>query len=93
MSIWGERIKALRKKANLRQYHLAGKIGIDASTVSRWESGEIRPSIEELIKIANQFGVSVDFLVGRTDWEIDFSKVDPGKRKLIEEYMKFIDKK
>lgn len=37
------------------------------NTISRYETGEREPGIEELIKIADFFNISVDYLLGRTD--------------------------
>ena len=37
------------------------------NTISRYETGEREPGINELIKLADYFGVSVDYLIGRTD--------------------------
>ena len=40
---------------------------ISENTISRYESGEREPGIAELIRIADYFRVSIDYLVGRTD--------------------------
>ena len=37
------------------------------NTISRYETGEREPGIDELIKIADYFNVSVDYLIGRTE--------------------------
>lgn len=59
----GERIRALRKVFNggtgLSQDALAEMVGTTANTVSRWETGVYRPSLEDLEKIARVFGVAL----------------------------------
>jgi transcriptional regulator with XRE-family HTH domain len=67
-----ERLKELREAKNLSQEELADKLNIPRSSVSHYErpqkDNEIRlPRRERLEKIADFFGVSVDYLLGRTD--------------------------
>lgn len=50
---------ALRKKNNLTQNELAQKLNYSDNAVSRWEHGEVTPSIETLQQIANVYGVSL----------------------------------
>ena len=42
-------------------------LNTNQNTISRYETGEREPSINELIKIADYFNVSIDFLLERTD--------------------------
>lgn len=42
-------------------------LNMNQNTVSRYETGEREPGIDELIRIADYFNVSVDYLIGRTD--------------------------
>jgi transcriptional regulator with XRE-family HTH domain len=58
-----ERLKALRTEAGWSQGELADKIVSDGRQVSRYENGRITPSLEALIRIAQTFNVSVDYLV------------------------------
>ena len=60
------RLKELRKKKGLSQLRLATELNTTQNTISRYETGEREPGIDELIKIADYFNVSVDFLIGRT---------------------------
>ena len=46
---------------------LATELSTTQNTISRYETGEREPGIEELIKLADYFNVSVDYLIGRTD--------------------------
>lgn len=61
------RIKSLRKGKGYTQAHLAKLLGVARSTVSMWESSPQEPDNETLGKIADVFGVSTDYLLGRTD--------------------------
>ena len=60
------RIKELRKSFNLSQEKLAEEFDVERATISRWENDKTDPSNEDLIKLAQYFKVSVDYLLGRT---------------------------
>lgn len=61
------RIKDLRKARRITQLKMAMDLNMSQNTISRYESGEREPGIAELIRIADYFYVSIDYLVGRTD--------------------------
>lgn len=61
------RIKELRKSKNISQLKMALDLNTNQNTISRYETGEREPDISALIKIADYFNVSIDYLVGRTD--------------------------
>ena len=63
----GNRIKFLRKRANFTQSELAEKLNLSFGTISKYEKDEISIPSETLLKIANIFNVSTDFLLGRVD--------------------------
>lgn len=63
----GDQIKNLRIAKKLNQVELAKKLGITKQSVSNWENENIMPSIEMLIKIADLFGVTTDYLLGLSD--------------------------
>ena len=65
MSIVSNNIKYLRKKEHLTQEQLALKIGIKRSLVGAYEEGRADPRLNNLLKIAELFGVSVDALISR----------------------------
>lgn len=67
-AIVGERIKSLRTEATLSQMALAEKISSNQKQISKWERGQIEPSIDALVRLANYFDVSVDYLIGRADY-------------------------
>lgn len=63
------KLNELRKKRNLSQAKLAKELGLVRSTICQYEKGNRQPDQETLIKIADFFNVSVDYLLGRTDIE------------------------
>lgn len=68
------RIKELRIAQGLTQVELAQKIAVSKQAVSNWENNNIQPSIDMLLKIADYFGVSTDYLLGRNnDCSLDVS--------------------
>lgn len=67
-----KRLKELRIEKNLTQTKLAENFGITYSNIGEWERGKSEPSIEMIIKLADFFNVSIDYLVGR---EGDFGNV------------------
>ena len=63
------RLKELRKRANISQLKLAVDLNTNQNTISRYENLEREADYEMLIKIADYFEVSIDYLLGRTDEE------------------------
>lgn len=61
------RIKELRKVRRITQLKMALDLHMSQNTISRYENGEREPGIAELIRIADYFHVSIDYLVERTD--------------------------
>ena len=61
------RIRELRKARRITQLKMALDLDMSQNTISRYESGEREPGVAELIRIADYFRVSIDYLVGRTD--------------------------
>lgn len=61
------RLKELRKSRGISQLKLAMALNTNQNTISRYETGEREPGILELIRIADFFNVSVDYLLERTD--------------------------
>ncbi len=61
------RLKALRKAKNISQLKLALDLNMNQNSISRYENGEREADYNTLIKIADYFNVSVDYLLGRTD--------------------------
>jgi transcriptional regulator with XRE-family HTH domain len=64
---FAERLTHLRERKGLTQEDLAKRLNISRSALSLWEIGKREPNFETATKIADFFGVSVDYLLGRTD--------------------------
>ena len=61
-----ENIRRLRIQYGLSQVLFAEKMNVTKQCVSNWENDNVLPSIEMLVKIADFFSVTTDFLLGRT---------------------------
>lgn len=61
------RLKELRKEKGISQLKLAIDLSVNQNTISRYETGERQADYNMLIKIADYFNVSVDYLLERTD--------------------------
>ncbi|MBR2018950.1 MAG: helix-turn-helix transcriptional regulator [Clostridia bacterium] len=61
------RLKKLRKERNISQLKLAIDLSMNQNTISRYENLEREADYETLVKIADYFQVSLDYLLGRTD--------------------------
>lgn len=59
------RLKALRENRGLSQKGLGEEIGVSDVMISMYEQGKKNPSIDTITKMANFFGVSVDYLLGQ----------------------------
>lgn len=59
-----ENIRQLRLARNLSQVDLAKALGVTKQSISNWENNNIQPSIDMLIRIAQFFSVSTDYLLG-----------------------------
>lgn len=59
------RLKELRENAGLSQDSLAKQVGVSQSTVGNWEAGTREPNFSTLQRLADFFGVSTDYLLGR----------------------------
>lgn len=61
------RLKELRNKRNISQLKLALDLNLNQNSISRYETGEREAGYELLIRFADYFDVSVDYLLERTD--------------------------
>ena len=65
---FGNKLKKLRQDNNLTQNALAKAIGVSQKSIDFWEKGVNEPKLTYLIRLANYFSVSIDFLVGKIDY-------------------------
>lgn len=59
------RIAELRKQMQMSQSKLGEILGVAPNTICNWEMGNRQPDNDSLIKMADLFGVSIDFILGR----------------------------
>lgn len=68
MKIFQKRIKEMRMLCHLTQREMAEKLGISQPSYIRYENGSSEPTLENLVKIAEIFDVSTDFLLGKAEY-------------------------
>jgi transcriptional regulator with XRE-family HTH domain len=71
--LFGERLLQVRKRKKMSQDDLAKAIGAHAPVIGRYERNEVKPSIDVATKMAEALQVSLDYLVGFSDYELDHS--------------------
>ncbi|MCM1497449.1 MAG: helix-turn-helix transcriptional regulator [Clostridium sp.] len=64
-----KRIRDLRESNNYRQIDIAEKLNMSQQQYQKYESGIVTPSINILVSIADLYDVSVDYLLGRTNYK------------------------
>src|SRR5680860_394669 len=94
---FGKRLIEARKKKGFSQDVVAKKLNTKAPVIGRYERDETKPSIEVAAKLADLLEVSLDYLVGNTDTEVNpdmlkrvirLQKLSPDDRQTA---IKFID--
>jgi transcriptional regulator with XRE-family HTH domain len=73
---FGKKLRECRDTKNLSQSQLAEEVGVHQNVISRYERGDITPSIDVVSKIADALEVSVDYLIGKTNLLLDKEAVD-----------------
>ena len=68
---FSERLKDLRKQTGLTQVDVAEKLGISQPAYASWERGVKKPTQDNLVKIPQILNVSVDYLVGNSEENLD----------------------
>ncbi|WP_083516103.1 helix-turn-helix domain-containing protein [Alicyclobacillus sendaiensis] len=67
MSLFGQRLRHLRRESGVSQRELSAHLGVTERALRFYESSDREPTIDQLIALADFFNVSLDYLVGRTD--------------------------
>lgn len=78
----GDLIKAQRKQRNMTQEELARLIGVKRAVISKYETGDIIPSLEQIKKIANAFNTDVVYLLGMEEGQ---EKISPDTEPPVSE--------
>ena len=85
--IIGSNLTFLRKKSGLTQMEFGEKFNYSDKTVSRWEQGDVIPSVDILKQIVDYYGVSMDYIMSEHSDEKDFfsivKKVPNARNKII----------
>ena len=68
MEVFALRLKELRMEKGMSQANLAKLVGSSCSIVCYWETNRSEPTAPYLVKLAEIFNVSVDYLLGRADY-------------------------
>ena len=69
--LFGNRLKELRISKNLSQEELSNILNVRKSSISNWETGKATPTFDMLTKIAQYFGVTIDYLLNFTQEDMD----------------------
>lgn len=78
------RLKELREKMQITQTEVARITEIPVRNYNHYENNMTEPDIETLIKLANFYRTSVDYLIGRDVEQINLEAIKPIKKKLIQ---------
>lgn len=90
----GEKLKTLRTEKKLTQKQVADRIGLAISAVSSYESGTRYPSYDVLVKLANIFHVSTDYLIGMTDTRnVDVTGLSDSEIELVSQLVDMLRNK
>ncbi|NLA43538.1 helix-turn-helix transcriptional regulator [Candidatus Saccharibacteria bacterium] len=63
----GQRLKLLREEKGLKQVDIAEMLGVSRTTYTQYETEKSEPDLATVTKLASYFGVSTDFLLGKTN--------------------------
>ena len=91
-AVFGERLRFLRKQAKMTQQAVADRLNIHRSTYTKYETDNVTPDHQGLVTLSHLFGVSVDYLVGRTDEPLlivaseENSLLSPQEQLLVQMY-------
>lgn len=83
-----ERLQELRKKAGYSQEQVAEMLGLSRQAISKWESGQGKPEIDNIVKLTEIYHVSADYILLGVKKEGSASA--PAKKELSHEYKKAI---
>lgn len=72
----GNRIKTLREELGIKQEELAKKMSVSPSAIGMYETNKREPNNELILKLAQFFNVSTDYLLGKTDVKNPINQID-----------------
>ena len=68
MKVFAERLLELRQEKGISQAKLAQELQVSYAVICYWETDRSEPTAPNLVKIANYFDVSIDYLLGRKEY-------------------------
>lgn len=80
-----EKLQNLRKNAGMTQLELAEKLMVSRQAISKWETGNAVPDLENIISICDLFGVSLDCLVRDTGIVETEEKIQDTAEKMVQQ--------
>ncbi|MCL2840292.1 MAG: helix-turn-helix domain-containing protein [Defluviitaleaceae bacterium] len=89
-----ERLIDLRKKKGLLQKDVAGVFGLERTTYGKYESKGIQPPTDMIVKLAEYFNVSTDYLLGKSNDPISHNNIkkEPTPReRLADEFVNLLN--
>lgn len=90
--MFGERLKELREDSKMTQETLGSFLKVSRQTISGYELGSNEPSFENLVKLADLFNVSLDYLLGRTKEKYNLNLLSKDSKELLLELIKCLKK-
>lgn len=90
-------LKALREEAGISQKQLAELIGTSQQSINKYENHKIEPDVDTMIRIADYFETSVDYLIGHSPIRRKLEQIYPydlnaDEGRLIEQYRRLTEK-
>lgn len=93
MNQLAERLRKERLRCGISQKMVSLKIGFSQSNVSEWEHGTKKPTLQTLLKLAEMYGVTTDYLLGKEETPIrltektsSYTEATPFEKQLIAAY-------
>ena len=91
MSDFAQRLRDLRKENNISQKKLSNYLNFGYTAIANYESGRNQPSLDTVKKIAQYFGVTVDYLIGASDYPRSAKDITEKEAELLEVFRKIND--
>ncbi len=81
-----ERLVNLRKSKGFTQKEISFELGLERTTYVKYETGGIQPPNDMIIKLAELFGVTTDYLLGVTENPVPEPKIPNGLKEIVEAF-------
>ena len=83
--MFGERLKQLRESQGLSQSELADYLNVSRQSIGGYENDSVGPGMDTLVKIADRFNISLDYLLCRTNEKENFNLLHNSNKKIFNE--------